>query len=108
MAGEKEDKRALRREAAKERHSASQSRASQAARRRRIERMRERQQLIAMLDDFGDGDMDLEFELLDDSDEDPHQYVSADALDETQDVTLDDDDPQGDDDFLDDEFEDED
>jgi hypothetical protein len=41
---------------------------SLAARRRRIEKLRERQELMALLDDFGDGDFDLE--LLDEDDED--------------------------------------
>lgn len=79
---------------------------SLAARRRRIEKLRERQELMALLDDFGDGDFDLE--LLDEDEDDTAAYVAsedqADGDDEAEDAgDLDDDD-----DFIDDDFEDED
>jgi len=81
---------------------------SLAARRRRIEKLRERQELMALLDDFGDGDLDLE--LLDEDEDDVAAYVaSGDETDDEDDAvvagSLDDDD-----DFIDDDddFEDED
>ncbi|MEE4172836.1 MAG: hypothetical protein V2I57_01125 [Xanthomonadales bacterium] len=81
---------------------------SPAARRRRIEKMREKRELRALLDDFGDGefDLDLDLELEDDEDdEDGSRYVAAQDED---DVDLDDADLSDDDDYVDDDFDDED
>ena len=83
--------------------------ASLAARRRRIEMMRERQELMALLDDFGDGDLDLDLELMEEDDDEVGRWVAAEGAelgDEDDDSdTLDDDDDY----FEDDEdFEDED
>jgi hypothetical protein len=82
---------------------------SPAARRRRIEKMREKQELRALLDDFGDGelDIDLDLELEDDeSDGDNARWVAA---DDGEDVELDDSGlSDDDDDYVDDEFDDED
>lgn len=74
---------------------------SLAARRRRIEMMRERQELLALLDDFGDGELDADLVLeLADDDEDT-RWVAYDpaALQDDEDVDLDEDD-----DFVDDEY----
>ncbi len=82
---------------------------SLAARRRRIEMMRERQELMAMLDDFGDGDLDdIDLELLDEDDAEVGRWVSAEdgAFDDEDESSEDLDDE--DDDYYDDDFEDED
>mgnify|MGYP001551129727 CR=1 FL=1 len=81
---------------------------SPAARRRRIEKMREKQELRALLDDFGDGDLDpdLDLELEDEADDSQSRYVAADA---EEDIDLDEDDlSDDDDDSFDDEFEEDD
>lgn len=83
--------------------------ASLAARRRRIEMMRERQELMALLDDFGDGDLELDLELMEDDEDDVGRWVAAEGAD----LGDDDDDSdvlEDDDDFYDedDDFEDED
>jgi hypothetical protein len=81
---------------------------SLAARRRRIEMMRERRDLLAMLDDFGDGEFDDELVLELADDEDDTRWVAIDqaGAEEEEDVDLGDDD----DDYVDDddEFPDED
>lgn len=52
---------------------------SLAARRRRIEMMRERRELMAMLDDFGDGDLNtLDLELLEEDDDTVGRWVTPD------------------------------
>jgi hypothetical protein len=81
---------------------------SPAARRRRIEKMREKQELRAMLDDFGDGELDIDIDLeqeLEDDEADSRWVAAGDDEDvELDEAALSDDD----DDFVDDEFEDED
>ncbi len=78
---------------------------SLAARRRRIEMMRERQELMALLDDFGDGDIDLA--LLEDDDEEVGRWVSADgSVGSDSDAEIDGLDDE--DDYYEDDFEDED
>lgn len=79
---------------------------SLAARRRRIEKLRERQELMALLDDFGDGDLDLE--LLDDEEDDDAAYISSEEGVDDDDDAVDSDDLGDDDDYIDDDFEDED
>jgi len=83
------------------------SRASIAARRRRIELRRERQALLAQLDDFGDDDFDLELELLDDDSDDGHRFVAQESVTDGEDGS-DEASPDEDDDYIDDDFEDED
>lgn len=79
---------------------------SLAARRRRIEKLRERQELMALLDDFGDGDLDLD--LLDEDDDDVAAYVATGDAAEEDEEAVDADGLDDDDDFIDDDFEDED
>jgi hypothetical protein len=82
---------------------------SPAARRRRIEKMREKQELRALLDDFGDGELDIDLDLEledDDSDETGSRWVAA---GDEEDMDLDD--PgldEEDDDYVDDEFDEDD
>lgn len=80
---------------------------SLAARRRRIEKLRERQELMALLDDFGDGDLDLELLEEDEDDEESRYFSSEEAPDEAEEV-LGGDDLDDDDDYVDDEFDDDD
>lgn len=83
---------------------------SPAARRRRIEKMREKRELRALLDDFGDGELDLELELELEDDEDDDSDARYVAAEEEEDVDLDDSEPSDDDDddYVDDEYDDED
>lgn len=103
MAGEADDKRNADSGRSGD-HGDGRTGESLAARRRRIEMMRERQELMAMLDDFGDGDLgDIDLQLLDDDDDDEvGRWVAA------EDGAFDSDDEDGedlddDDDFYDDE-----
>lgn len=81
---------------------------SPAARRRRIEKMREKRELCSLLDDFGDGDLDIELDLEledDDSDEADARWVAADHEDE---MIPDDTESSDEDDYLDEEFDEDD
>lgn len=81
---------------------------SPAARRRRIEKMREKQELRALLDDFGDGELDIDLDLElegDDPEDDGSRWV---AVDDDEDVDLDEADLSDDDDYVDDEFDEDD
>ena len=83
---------------------------SPAERRRRIEKMREKQELRALLDDFGDGDLDidldLELELEDEADDANSRYIASDG---EEDIDLDENDlSEDDDDFVGDEFDEDD
>lgn len=77
---------------------------SVAARRRRIEKMREKRELMSLLDDFGDGDLDLELDLDEDEEEESSRYVAA--SDDSD--NLDGDDNLDDGDGLDDDLDDDD
>lgn len=81
---------------------------SLAARRRRIEKLRERQELMALLDDFGDGDLDFELLDEDEDEDDGARYVAPEDSEESDDEDAEDGDADDDDDYLDDDFEDED
>ncbi len=109
MAGAGDDKRDASRSASADSKAGSKQQRdgeSLAARRRRIEMMRERQELMAMLDDYGDGDMELDFELLEE-DDDVGRWVAAEEgnLDDEE---VSEEDLDEDDDYFDEDFEDDD